>query len=39
VRDIVDLERLGELSGLILRETIEMPANNRTLVFAKRENA
>jgi SAM-dependent methyltransferase len=39
VRDIVDLERLGELSGLILRETIEMPANNRTLVFAKPEHA
>jgi SAM-dependent methyltransferase len=35
VRDIADLERLGKSSGLILRETIEMPANNRSLVFAK----
>jgi len=38
VRDIADLERVGEESGLILREMIEMPANNRTLVFAKRAN-
>jgi hypothetical protein len=36
VRDIADLERLGEESGLVLRDMIEMPANNRTLVFAKR---
>ena len=35
-RDIADLERLGEESGLVLRDMIEMPANNRTLVFAKR---
>ena len=39
VRDIADLERLGELSGLILRETIDLPANNRLLVFAKLGNA
>ncbi len=39
VRDIADLERLGEESGLILREMIEMPANNRTLVFVKRASA
>jgi predicted O-methyltransferase YrrM len=39
VRDIADLERLVEGSGLGLRETIEMPANNRLLVFARRENA
>ena len=39
VRDIADLERHGEESGLILREMIEMPANNRTLVFAKRASA
>lgn len=39
VRDIADLERLAEASGVILRETIEMPANNRTLVFAKLESA
>jgi SAM-dependent methyltransferase len=35
VRDISDLERLGTLSGLRLRETIDLPANNRLLVFAK----
>jgi cyclopropane fatty-acyl-phospholipid synthase-like methyltransferase len=34
LRDIADLERAGESSGLILRETIEMPANNMSLVFA-----
>jgi SAM-dependent methyltransferase len=39
VRDIADLERLGESSGLVLREVIEMPANNRLLVFVKRANA
>lgn len=33
VRDIADLERVGEASRLRLRETIEMPANNRLLVF------
>lgn len=38
VRDISDLERLGKASGLILRETIEMPANNRSLVFVKGMN-
>jgi cyclopropane fatty-acyl-phospholipid synthase-like methyltransferase len=35
LRDIADLERLGELSGLSLREKIEMPANNMSLVFSK----
>jgi cyclopropane fatty-acyl-phospholipid synthase-like methyltransferase len=35
VRDIVDLERVGESSGLSLRETVEMPANNMSLVFWK----
>jgi cyclopropane fatty-acyl-phospholipid synthase-like methyltransferase len=35
VRDIADLERLAEASGLDLRETIEMPANNMSVVFAK----
>jgi len=35
VRDIADLERLGEASGVRLRETIEMPANNKSLVFIK----
>jgi cyclopropane fatty-acyl-phospholipid synthase-like methyltransferase len=34
LRDIADLERAGEYSGLRLRETIEMPANNMSLVFA-----
>jgi cyclopropane fatty-acyl-phospholipid synthase-like methyltransferase len=35
VRDIAELERVGESSGLSLRETIEMPANNMSLVFSK----
>jgi SAM-dependent methyltransferase len=35
LRDITDLERVGKSSGLILRETVEMPANNKSLVFAK----
>ena len=35
VRDIAELERVGESSGLSLRETIEMPANNKSLVFWK----
>ncbi len=35
VRDIADLERVGEASGFSLRETIEMPANNTSLVFIK----
>ncbi len=35
VRDIADLERVGIASGLSLRETIEMPANNTSLVFIK----
>jgi cyclopropane fatty-acyl-phospholipid synthase-like methyltransferase len=34
LRDIADLERVGESSGLSLRETIEMPANNMSLVFS-----
>jgi SAM-dependent methyltransferase len=33
VRDIADLERIAESSGLGLREIIEMPANNMSLVF------
>jgi cyclopropane fatty-acyl-phospholipid synthase-like methyltransferase len=37
VRDILDLEQLGEGAGLVLRETIAMPANNLMLVFAKSE--
>lgn len=35
VRDIADLERVGNASGLNLRETIEMPTNNTSLVFVK----
>ncbi|MGE0829360.1 MAG: DUF938 domain-containing protein [Hyphomonadaceae bacterium] len=35
VRDIVDLERLGASAGLSLRETVDMPANNSSLVFEK----
>jgi cyclopropane fatty-acyl-phospholipid synthase-like methyltransferase len=35
LRDITDLERVAEASGLHLRETIEMPANNLTLVFSR----
>jgi len=35
VRDIADLERLGNASGVALRERIEMPANNASLVFIK----
>jgi SAM-dependent methyltransferase len=35
VRDIADLEQLGEAAGLVLRETIEMPANNMLLVFCR----
>ncbi len=34
VRDIADLERVGEASRLLLRATIEMPANNKLLVFS-----
>lgn len=33
LRDIADLERVAATSGLHLRETIEMPANNMSLVF------
>lgn len=33
VRDIADLERLGKASRLHLREVIEMPSDNRLLVF------
>ena len=34
VRDIADLEQVGEAAGLNLRETIEMPTNNMLLVFS-----
>ena len=35
VRDILDLDQLGEGAGLILREAVAMPANNQMLVFVK----
>lgn len=35
LRDIADLERVAAASGLGLRETIEMPANNLSLVFCR----
>jgi len=35
LRDIADLERVAAASGLHLRETIEMPANNMSLVFVR----
>jgi SAM-dependent methyltransferase len=33
LRDIAELERVGESFGLRLREALEMPANNMSLVF------
>jgi SAM-dependent methyltransferase len=35
VRDIADLEKLAEMVGLGLVETVPMPANNMILVFAR----
>jgi len=35
VRDIVDLERLASRTGLVLMETVDMPANNLMLVFER----
>jgi SAM-dependent methyltransferase len=35
VRDITDLEKLAASVGLTLRETAEMPANNKILVFGR----
>ena len=37
VRDIDDVSRLADEAGLDLRQTHEMPSNNLTLVFARRE--
>jgi hypothetical protein len=34
LRDIDQLERVAEASGLKLDETVEMPANNMSLVFS-----
>jgi hypothetical protein len=36
VRDIADVEKLAQGVGLALIETVEMPANNLILVFARR---
>lgn len=38
VRDIADLEKLALANGLVLRDIVEMPANNLVLVF-ERDNA
>lgn len=35
LRDIVDLERVAEASGLRLEDAIEMPANNTSLIFRR----
>jgi cyclopropane fatty-acyl-phospholipid synthase-like methyltransferase len=35
VRDVVDLQQLAKAAGLSLIEDIEMPVNNRTLVWQK----
>ncbi len=35
VRDIADLQRLAGRVGLVLTETLEMPANNLILVFSR----
>ena len=35
VRDIADLDDLAGRAGLVLRETVEMPANNMILVFGR----
>jgi len=35
VRDVRDIEREANLQGLALREIVEMPANNLSLVFAR----
>lgn len=38
LRNIDDLERVAEVSGLRLSDTIEMPANNNILVFSTRRS-
>lgn len=35
VRDVAEIERAAALQGLALREIVEMPANNLSLVFAR----
>jgi SAM-dependent methyltransferase len=36
VRDIADIAKLASQVGLVLRETVDMPANNQILIFARR---
>jgi SAM-dependent methyltransferase len=38
VRDIADLEKLAERTGLVLRDVTEMPANNLMLTFQRSKN-
>ena len=38
VRDLADVERAAHARGLALHETVEMPANNLSLVFEKRRS-
>jgi Protein of unknown function (DUF938) len=35
VRDVADVERAAAAHGLHLREIVEMPANNLSLLFAR----
>jgi hypothetical protein len=35
VRDIADVEKLAHGAGLVLVETVAMPANNMILAFAR----
>ena len=35
IRDIEDVEKIGQNYGFILEQTIEMPANNLTLLFRR----
>src|SRR5580704_3123249 len=39
VRDIDDLKKLGESTGLALKEIVEMPANNLILIFERSKMA
>jgi SAM-dependent methyltransferase len=39
VRDIADVEKLAQGAGLVLLETVEMPANNMILVFGRLASA
>jgi hypothetical protein len=35
VRDIADVEKLADGAGLVLTQTVEMPANNLILAFER----